>query len=276
MSQNFISVLSPVVQFFADTGGFLSLGKVYAYEAGSTTPAPTYSDAAGATPNAVPVALDVYGKAVIYLGPIVYKIDVQNAAGVSQTGYPRDNVVGSLWTGALIGVSALSPGINANGYANALTSTVNKAGSGAHPIFTTLAINAPTIGAGASSLAEATTVYIPGAPTGATANYALHIAGGLAKLDGSSRAPFALTSASSVLTISSNVITPTGSVHHVGAGLIKTITVPAVMATPGTITIIPDAAFTYDATGNILGSGTATTNRAMTFTWDGSKWAASY
>ena len=43
--------------------------------------------------------------------------------------------------------------------------------------------------------------------------------------------------------------------------------------------IIPDAAFTYDATGNIvvpLGGGTAIVNRLMTFVWDGAAWTPSY
>lgn len=81
---------------------------------------------------------------------------------------------------------------------------------------------------------------------------------------------------SSVLAIAANVITPTNSVHHVGAGLIKTITVPANVGSPTRITIIPDAAFTTDATGNISLASTAVINRAMDFTWDGTKWNPSY
>ncbi len=97
--------------------------------------------------------------------------------------------------------------------------------------------------------------------------------------DGGVTAAYYNTSASSVLTISSNVIAPTGSVHHVGAGLIKTITVPALCTPVCSIDIIPDVAFTYDATGNIVvpvGGGTALINKTMRFTWDGSKWAPSY
>lgn len=85
-----------------------------------------------------------------------------------------------------------------------------------------------------------------------------------------------------VLAITANVITPAYGIHHVGAGLIKTITVPASFANSGgTVDLWPDAAFTYDATGNILlpaGGGTAVVNRIMTFTWDpvAAKWAPSY
>jgi hypothetical protein len=91
--------------------------------------------------------------------------------------------------------------------------------------------------------------------------------------------PVYITTASSVLAVTTNTITPTGAVHHVGAGLIKTITVPAQLNGPGSIALIPDAAFTYDATGNIVlpaGGGTAVVNRVMFVVWDGTKWAPSY
>ena len=80
--------------------------------------------------------------------------------------------------------------------------------------------------------------------------------------------------AAPTLTISSNTISPATPVSFVGAGLIKTIT-PTVS---GTITIIPTAAFTTDATGNIAIASTATISRAMTFTYDSGtlKWYPSY
>ena len=278
MAQVLTGLSSPLVQFFGNNGDVLAGGFVYTYGAGSTTPAQTFSDAGGLVPNSNPIVLDASGKAVIYLGPQVYKFDVQNSAGVSQDGYPLDNISGSLWTGALIGVSVLSPAINANGFANRITSTINKAGSGTHPVFAGLAIDPPTIGAGASTLTEADTLYISGAPIVGTADYAIHVAGGLTKLDGGTQTPYVMSSASSVLTITSNTIVPTGSVHHVGAGLIKTIAVPTAVGGPWTLAIVPDAAFTYDATGNIgkVVSGTAVIGQTITFTWDGAKFWASY
>lgn len=93
------------------------------------------------------------------------------------------------------------------------------------------------------------------------------------------RAPFIASDASSVLSVASNTVAPTNMVHHVGAGLIKTITVPTMCSPTCTVWFVPDAAFTYDATGNIVvpaGAGTATTSRAMSFTWDGTKWYPSY
>jgi hypothetical protein len=80
------------------------------------------------------------------------------------------------------------------------------------------------------------------------------------------------------LTVSGNTIAPVAQISHVGAGLIKTITVPAGFAT-GCLKLIPDAAFTYDATGNIvvpIGGGTAVINKTMEVCWDGSKWTPSY
>lgn len=83
-----------------------------------------------------------------------------------------------------------------------------------------------------------------------------------------------------VLSISSNTIAPTHSIHHLGSGLLKTIAVPAGF-TSGTIWIVPDAAYTYDATGNLVvpsGGGTAVVNKMMSFTWSSSssKWIPSY
>jgi hypothetical protein len=85
-----------------------------------------------------------------------------------------------------------------------------------------------------------------------------------------------------VLTVGTNTIAPTNVQHHVGAGLIKTITVPAGGLADGTILqLIPDAAFTYDATGNIVvpaGGGTAVINKVMLLAWDAvaTKWTPSY
>lgn len=79
------------------------------------------------------------------------------------------------------------------------------------------------------------------------------------------------------LTFSVNTIAPTSGLHQVGAGLIKTITVPSGFAS-GTIALVPTAAFTYDATGNVLGTGTAVVGRTMFATYSAStgKWSMSY
>lgn len=93
-------------------------------------------------------------------------------------------------------------------------------------------------------------------------------------------APLYATGKGTALAVTANTISPTQGIHHVGAGLIKTITKPPQpFFQTGSIVLIPDAAFTYDATGNIVvaaGSGTAVAGRAMTATWDGTKWYMSY
>jgi len=92
-------------------------------------------------------------------------------------------------------------------------------------------------------------------------------------------APLYSSSASSVLSITSNVLTPTSTFAHVGAGLIKTITVPSACTPTCAIYLVPDAAYTYDATGNVVvpaGGGTAVVNKLMIFMWDGTKWTPSY
>lgn len=275
MSVLYAPISYPVAQWFNDDGTPCVGGTVYAFEAGSSTPAEMYGDAQGNTSFTSKV-LDASGRATIFLGPTVYKIDVRDVNGVSLMGYPLDNVPGTIATGAVSASSTLSPAINANGFANDFAATINKAGSGTHPVFATVEIEPPTIGAGAATLTEAATLYVPAAPTGATNNYAVHVAAGLTKCDGGVQTPAVSSSPSSVLSIASNVITPTGSVHHLGAGLVKTITVPADVVGPSTLWLIPDAAFTWDATDNISVLGTAVVNVALAMVWDGTKWNPSY
>ncbi len=71
-------------------------------------------------------------------------------------------------------------------------------------------------------------------------------------------------------------ISPTGMIFHVtGTTAIATINLPFTGFT-GTITIIPDAAFTTTTAGNIARASTAVISRAITFTYDGTKWYPSY
>lgn len=94
------------------------------------------------------------------------------------------------------------------------------------------------------------------------------------------------------LTVSGNAIAVTAYMHHVGAGLIKNITLPTNANFPnmGTVNwempciqLIPDAAFTTDATGNISKASTAVIGQPMTMCLDPNgggagvaKWYPSY
>ncbi len=89
----------PVKQWFGASGLPLAFGSVKTYLAGTTSFLPAYSDYALAVPYGPSIPLDAQGKAPIYLGPFVYKIDVQDQFGVSIDGYPKDNVPGSSFIG---------------------------------------------------------------------------------------------------------------------------------------------------------------------------------
>lgn len=80
--------------------------------------------------------------------------------------------------------STLSPAVGADGIGLVSVVTLNKAASGTHNVFTGLWAGAPVIGAGAATVTNAASIYIPGAPTGATNNYALWVAGGITRVDG--------------------------------------------------------------------------------------------
>lgn len=54
----------------------LAGGKVYTYEAGTTTPKSTYTTMAGDVPNLNPVILDQNGKAKIFLGDGAYRVRI--------------------------------------------------------------------------------------------------------------------------------------------------------------------------------------------------------
>lgn len=94
MSSLALGLVNPLVQFLGDDGLPLAFGFVQTFAAGTTSPLLTYKDAFLTVPNSTTIALDAEGKAIIYLQPLAYKIDVQDANGVSIDGYPVDNILG--------------------------------------------------------------------------------------------------------------------------------------------------------------------------------------
>jgi hypothetical protein len=89
--------LAPVLkQRFDDSNGNpLAGGKVWTYQAGTTTPQATYTDSTGVTPNANPVILDSRGEANIWLDvTLSYKFEVLDSNNVLQ--YTTDGVIGVL------------------------------------------------------------------------------------------------------------------------------------------------------------------------------------
>ena len=68
-------------KFFAldDDGNPLVGGKLYSYQAGTTTPQDTFTDQAGGTANANPVILDSRGEADVWLDDANYKFSLYDA-----------------------------------------------------------------------------------------------------------------------------------------------------------------------------------------------------
>lgn len=62
MTVNLSPLAGAGAQYFDDNGDPLSGGKIYTYAAGTTTPAATYTDYLGGTPNANPIILDAAGR----------------------------------------------------------------------------------------------------------------------------------------------------------------------------------------------------------------------
>ena len=90
-----MTTLSPYVfrQELDNNGTPLSGGKIYTYEAGTTTPKATYTDSTGNTANANPVILDSAGRCSIWLGDGGYKFVLKTSADVTIS--TVDNIGGS-------------------------------------------------------------------------------------------------------------------------------------------------------------------------------------
>jgi hypothetical protein len=92
--------LSPIggvaAQFFDNSGNVLSGGKIFTYAAGTTTPLPTYTSAAGTTPLANPIILDAAGRVptgeIWLTDGLQYKFIIKTSTDVQIGSY--DNIVG--------------------------------------------------------------------------------------------------------------------------------------------------------------------------------------
>ena len=82
-----------IFQGFTGNGALNAFGFVATYQAGTTTPIATYTDATLTTPNQNPVPLNAIGQAPIWLTPgLAYKF-IETDSGGNQCGY-ADNVPG--------------------------------------------------------------------------------------------------------------------------------------------------------------------------------------
>lgn len=95
---------APKMQFFDINGEPLVGGKVYTYQAGTTTPLDTYTDNTNAYANPNPVILNARGEAAIWLGGLNYKFRLTDANDVE------------IWTVDYISgpISGVSPALSGN------------------------------------------------------------------------------------------------------------------------------------------------------------------
>jgi len=84
--------LSPTIRqrFFDSSGNPLAGGKVYTYEAGTTTPLATYSDSSESNPNTNPIILDSDGYCDMWFTDAAYKIVLKDSNDVEE--FTRDNI----------------------------------------------------------------------------------------------------------------------------------------------------------------------------------------
>lgn len=86
----------PRIQFSSALGLPLAGGKLYTYLAGTTTPVATYQDEDLTAANENPIPLDSTGSCVIWLDPAKqYKFVLKSALGITQPGWPVDNISGA-------------------------------------------------------------------------------------------------------------------------------------------------------------------------------------
>jgi hypothetical protein len=85
---------NPVIKYTTDTLKTLPGALLYFYENGTSTPKVVYQDVALTTPHTNPVVASSAGNfAPIFLAG-TYRVELKSAAGVTQSGWPVDNVGG--------------------------------------------------------------------------------------------------------------------------------------------------------------------------------------
>lgn len=86
----------PRIQFSNALGLPLAGGRLYTYLAGTTTPETTYQDQDLTDANENPITLDSTGSCMIWLDPNKsYKFLLKSALGITQPGWPVDNISGA-------------------------------------------------------------------------------------------------------------------------------------------------------------------------------------
>lgn len=111
------------IQFLDATGVPLANACLYVYSAGTTSPAPTYSDSQGSVQNSNPVILDSGGFATIWLGTLSYKFIAysKGTGGTQGTNcysgtqqWSVDSIPGAGTSSGSVAFSSLTAAANAN------------------------------------------------------------------------------------------------------------------------------------------------------------------
>jgi hypothetical protein len=97
MAVNLSPVAGAAAQFFDNSGNVLTGGKLYTYDAGTTTPAPTYTSSSGVTAHPNPIILNAAGRVpdsgeIWLTDSISYKFVLKDQNDVLIATY--DNIVG--------------------------------------------------------------------------------------------------------------------------------------------------------------------------------------
>jgi hypothetical protein len=150
----------PRLQFFGNDGKPLVGGKLYTYEAGTTTPLVTYTNYLGTTPNSNPVILDSRGEASVWLGNGTrYKFVLKDANNVEI--WTQDYLVAGVgadgagaygtWPISISGNAATATSVS-GGYVQSITAGTNITigGTATNPV-----INAASAGGTVTSVSGA-------------------------------------------------------------------------------------------------------------------------
>lgn len=117
-------------QFFDNNGNPLSGGKIYTYEAGTTTPLATYTSSTGNTAHTNPIVLDSGGRVPsgeIWNALQLYKFVLKTSADVTIATY--DNV------GSSFNATAIIANFTGNGFTVAFTLASAPAGENATNVY---------------------------------------------------------------------------------------------------------------------------------------------